>query len=288
MLPFAHQHDPSTPPPYSQHSHHASFPPSTRAPTTPASRDAALPSSAAARLDALVLAADTDSASSASRPSTDSADGTSSASGSASSATGLAGFASFRNRAGPGGGAGPGAAMSRLSSGAGTAASSLSASSSSIAAMAGTASALAMSALEDRLAGAGGGGGGASSSASSTVFTYGGGSGCTGGAWSGDEGSSFGLGLEPGSSRVSSRAHSPAPVSDGGFDGYLSYRAGSRNRSRNTSGYNTPVEKEHAYGPECESIVCSASSRPLVGGADLGTWACAQTTTTTTTRLRRC
>ncbi|BGP22721.1 glycosyltransferase family 31 protein [Rhodotorula toruloides] len=225
MLPFAVVHDSQTPPPYSPHSTHSSFPP-TRTRSSANGDAAPSPSHFAATHTADSLLADTDSASSAStsstppsRPSTDSADG---------AATGLA---SFRNRAG-------GGSMSRLSSGTGTAVSSLSASSSSISAMG--AAALGMSALEDGL-------GGASSSASSTVFTYGGSGG--GGAWSGDEGS-FGLGLEAGSSRVSSRAHSPAPMSDGGFDGYLSYRAGSRNRSRNTSGYTTPVEKEHAYGSE--------------------------------------
>ncbi|BGP05951.1 hypothetical protein OF846_001640 [Rhodotorula toruloides] len=236
MLPFAVVHDSQTPPPYSPHTPHSSFPPTRTHSSTTHGDAAPSPSASAAALDSLL--ADTDSASSAStsstppsRPSTDSADG---------APTGLA---SFRNRAGAGGAG----TMSRLSSGTGTAASSLSASSSSIAAM-GSVCGLGMSALEDGLGG--GGGGGASSSASSTVFTYGG---SGGGAWSGDEGSgstSFGLGLEAGSSRVSSRAHSPAPMSDGGFDGYLSYRAGSRNRSRNTSGYNTPVEKEHAYGPE--------------------------------------
>ncbi|BGP13790.1 hypothetical protein JCM10213_006378 [Rhodosporidiobolus nylandii] len=63
-------------------------------------------------------------------------------------------------------------------------------------------------------------------------------------AWSGDEG--YGAHYYPGS-----RANSPAPQGDG-FDGYLSYRTTSRNRSRNTSGYAspaTPAEKE-LYGPE--------------------------------------
>ncbi|GAA6029216.1 hypothetical protein JCM8097_003573 [Rhodosporidiobolus ruineniae] len=55
-------------------------------------------------------------------------------------------------------------------------------------------------------------------------------------AWSGDEG--YGGHFYPGS-RISSRTNSPAPPADG-FDGYLSYRTTSRNRSRNTSGYSTP------------------------------------------------
>ncbi|GAA6004618.1 hypothetical protein JCM10207_000957 [Rhodosporidiobolus poonsookiae] len=69
-----------------------------------------------------------------------------------------------------------------------------------------------------------------------------------GGAWSGDEG--YGGHYYPGS-RLSSRANSPAPNGDG-FDGYLSYRTASRQRSRNPSGANTPstpADKE-LYGPE--------------------------------------
>ncbi|GAA5919792.1 hypothetical protein JCM1841_005865 [Sporobolomyces salmonicolor] len=69
------------------------------------------------------------------------------------------------------------------------------------------------------------------------------------GAWSGDEGT------EPASyysSRVSSRANSPAPGADG-FDGYLSYRTPSRARSRHASGFSTPTtpagDKEE-YGPD--------------------------------------
>ncbi|GAA5822913.1 hypothetical protein JCM11251_004421 [Rhodosporidiobolus azoricus] len=65
--------------------------------------------------------------------------------------------------------------------------------------------------------------------------------------WSGDEAAAR---YFPGST-ASSRAHSPAPGGDG-FDGYLSYRTTSRNRSRNTSGFstpNTPADKE-AYGPD--------------------------------------
>ncbi|GAA5896304.1 hypothetical protein JCM8208_001843 [Rhodotorula glutinis] len=53
-----------------------------------------------------------------------------------------------------------------------------------------------------------------------------------------------------GSSRVSSRANSPAPTPDG-LEGYLSYRTTSRNRSRNPSGTHTPVDsKEPLHGPE--------------------------------------
>ncbi|GAA5863790.1 hypothetical protein JCM1840_005767 [Sporobolomyces johnsonii] len=69
------------------------------------------------------------------------------------------------------------------------------------------------------------------------------------GAWSGDEGT------EPASyysSRVSSRANSPAPGGDG-FDGYLNYRTPSRARSRHASGFSTPTtpagDKEE-YGSE--------------------------------------
>jgi hypothetical protein len=77
-------------------------------------------------------------------------------------------------------------------------------------------------------------------------------------AWSDGEGYGGGMGggggahFYPGSSRVSSRTNSPAPAHDG-FDGYLSYRTTSRNRSRATSGYatpSTPQDKE-LYGPEC-------------------------------------
>ncbi|GAA6004897.1 uncharacterized protein JCM10292_002550 [Rhodotorula paludigena] len=68
-----------------------------------------------------------------------------------------------------------------------------------------------------------------------------------GGAWSGDEGPGL---YSYGGSRVSSRANSPAPGQDA-FDGYLSYRsAGSRNRSRNTSGYTTPESGKEAHGAE--------------------------------------
>lgn len=81
------------------------------------------------------------------------------------------------------------------------------------------------------------------------------------GAWSDGEGTGsggYGAHFYLGSSRVSSRTNSPAPPPDG-FDGYLSYRTTSRNRSRATSGYatpNTPQDKE-LYGPECAFLVLS-------------------------------
>ncbi|GAA5848337.1 hypothetical protein JCM8547_004481 [Rhodosporidiobolus lusitaniae] len=70
-------------------------------------------------------------------------------------------------------------------------------------------------------------------------------------AWSADD-ATYANHFYPGSSRVSSRTNSPAPQGDG-FDGYLSYRTTSRNRSRATSGYATPNtsnDKEQLYGPE--------------------------------------
>ncbi|BGP37841.1 hypothetical protein JCM10449v2_001763 [Rhodotorula kratochvilovae] len=82
--------------------------------------------------------------------------------------------------------------------------------------------------------------GASTASASGTPALY-------GGAWSGDEGAAAVYSY--GGSRVSSRANSPAPAGDG-FDGYLSYRTTSRNRSRNTSGAATPVESKEPYGPE--------------------------------------
>lgn len=74
-------------------------------------------------------------------------------------------------------------------------------------------------------------------------------------AWSDGEGYGGGGHFYPGSSRVSSRTNSPAPPADG-FDGYLSYRTTSRNRSRVNSGYatpSTPQDKE-LYGPECTCL----------------------------------
>ncbi|GAA5984689.1 hypothetical protein JCM11641_004563 [Rhodosporidiobolus odoratus] len=66
--------------------------------------------------------------------------------------------------------------------------------------------------------------------------------------WSGDEG--YGGHYYAGS-RLSSRAASPAPPGEG-FDGYLSFRTASRNRSRNGSGFTTPgtpADKEQS-GPD--------------------------------------
>ncbi|GAA5989353.1 hypothetical protein JCM10908_001274 [Rhodotorula pacifica] len=82
----------------------------------------------------------------------------------------------------------------------------------------------------------------ASASTTSTPLHY-------GGPWSGDEAAGNGLGALYFGSHVSSRAASPVPGTDG-FDGYLSYRAASRNRSRTPSGYSTPVtpaDKEDYY-----------------------------------------
>ncbi|GAA6055759.1 hypothetical protein JCM3770_006147 [Rhodotorula araucariae] len=70
----------------------------------------------------------------------------------------------------------------------------------------------------------------------------------SGTAWSVDDAGAAAA-YSYGGSRVSSRANSPAPAGDG-FDGYLSYRTTSRNRSRNTSGAATPVDSKEPYGPE--------------------------------------
>ncbi|KWU46466.1 hypothetical protein RHOSPDRAFT_3142, partial [Rhodotorula sp. JG-1b] len=82
----------------------------------------------------------------------------------------------------------------------------------------------------------------ASASTTSTPLHY-------GAPWSGDEAAGSGHGALYFGSHVSSRAASPVPTADG-FDGYLSYRAANRNRSRTPSGYSTPVtpaDKEDYY-----------------------------------------
>lgn len=114
----------------------------------------------------------------------------------------------------------------------------------------------------------------ASASTTSTPLHY-------GAPWSGDEAAGSGHGALYFGSHVSSRAASPVPTADG-FDGYLSYRAANRNRSRTPSGYSTPVtpaDKEDCKWTTRGTRDCTALDLFVSGS---------QTTRTTITPPRPC